>query len=63
MDYYGILNVSRDSDLESIRAAYRRHSSLYHPDKHQGETSQKAAQDIFTSVSQAYSGIVASTRF
>lgn len=47
-DYYGDLEVSRGATLTQIRAAYRRLSLKYHPDKHPGEEAK--FQPLFVKV-------------
>src|SRR4030042_786706 len=49
--YYEILEVSRESNLEGIRTAYRRLALTYHPDKNPGD---KVAEDRFKQISEAY---------
>jgi molecular chaperone DnaJ len=49
--YYEILEVSRESNLEEIRTAYRRLALTYHPDKNPGD---KVAEDRFKQISEAY---------
>lgn len=50
-DYYAILGVSRDADLETIKRAYRRLALQYHPDKNPGN---REAEERFKEISQAY---------
>jgi len=50
-DYYEVLGVSRDSDGETIKKAYRKLAMQFHPDKNPGD---KAAEDKFKECSVAY---------
>ncbi len=50
-DYYAILEVCPQSSPQEIRAAYRRLSLLWHPDKNQGKDVTGKMQDI----NEAYS--------
>lgn len=50
-DYYAILGVSRDADLETIKRAYRKLALKYHPDKNPGD---KAAEERFKEINEAY---------
>ncbi|RMF49693.1 MAG: J domain-containing protein [Bacteroidetes bacterium] len=50
-DYYAILGVSRDADLETIKRAYRRLAVQYHPDKNPGN---REAEERFKEISEAY---------
>ena len=49
--YYEILEVSRESALGEIRAAYRQLALKYHPDKNPGDNE---AEDRFKQISEAY---------
>jgi molecular chaperone DnaJ len=49
--YYEILEVSRESALEEVRAAYRQLALKYHPDKNPGD---REAEDRFKEISEAY---------
>lgn len=51
IDYYKLLNVSRDATAEEIKKAYRKMAVKYHPDKNPGD---KAAEEKFKEVSEAY---------
>ncbi len=50
-DYYEILAISRTSDANEIKKAYRKLAIKYHPDKNQGN---KDAEEKFKEISQAY---------
>ena len=50
-DYYSVLGVARSASADDIKKAYRKLAHKYHPDKNQGD---KAAEDRFKEVSEAY---------
>ncbi len=50
-DYYEVLGVPRDADLETIKKAYRRLALRYHPDRNPGD---KAAEEKFKEAAEAY---------
>ncbi|MCW3072067.1 MAG: heat shock protein DnaJ domain protein [Bacteroidetes bacterium] len=50
-NYYIVLGVSNTASFEEIKAAYRELAKKYHPDKNPGN---KAAEDFFKEVQQAY---------
>ena len=50
-DYYGLLGVSRDTDAEELKKAYRKAALRYHPDRNPGD---KAAEEKFKELSEAY---------
>lgn len=50
-DLYGILGISKGASPEEIKAAYRKMSKEWHPDKHKGD---KAAEDKFKEINEAY---------
>lgn len=50
-NYYIVLGVKNTASLEQIKAAYRELAKKYHPDKNPGN---KAAEDFFKEVQQAY---------
>lgn len=50
-DYYEVLGVTRDSDGDTIKKAYRKLAMQYHPDKNPGD---KSAEDKFKECSVAY---------
>jgi molecular chaperone DnaJ len=51
MDYYKILEVTRDADDKTIKSSYRRIAMECHPDRNPGSAESEAK---FKSVSQAY---------
>ena len=50
-DYYDVLGVSKGSDAEEIKKAYRKMAIKYHPDKNQGD---KEAEEKFKEAAEAY---------
>ncbi len=50
-DYYDVLGVSRQSEKDDIKKAYRKLAVKYHPDRNPGD---KSAEDSFKEVSEAY---------
>ncbi len=50
-DYYEVLGVSRDADLEAIKKAYRRLARQYHPDANPGDPDAEAR---FKEIAVAY---------
>lgn len=50
-DYYAILGVSRDADMETIKRVYRRLALEYHPDRNPGN---KEAEERFKEITEAY---------
>jgi curved DNA-binding protein CbpA len=50
-DYYDILGVKHDDNLETIKRAFRQKAIKYHPDKHFGD---KYFNDKFIDVKEAY---------
>ena len=51
VDYYELLEVSRDVSGDELKKSYRRLAVKYHPDKNQGD---KAAEEKFKQIGQAY---------
>ena len=51
MDYYKLLNISRDATPSEIKKAYHKLAKENHPDKHPGD---KEKENIFKHISQAY---------
>lgn len=61
VDYYAILNVSRDATNERIRAAYKALAVAYHPDTHSasGDADLVAeAKEKFTLIKTAYETLI-----
>ncbi|MFB0533314.1 MAG: DnaJ domain-containing protein, partial [Desulfatiglandales bacterium] len=50
-DYYEILGVSRDSNEDEIKRAYRKFALKYHPDKNPGD---REAEERFKEAAEAY---------
>jgi molecular chaperone DnaJ len=50
-DYYDVLGVTKGSDADEIKKAYRKMAIKYHPDKNEGD---KAAEDKFKEAAEAY---------
>ncbi|MCE2565362.1 molecular chaperone DnaJ [Komagataeibacter sp. FNDCF1] len=51
IDYYSVLEVSRDANGDEIKRAYRRLAMKYHPDRNQGDAE---AEDKFKEINEAY---------
>ena len=51
IDYYELLEVSRDADKSVIKKAYRKMAMKYHPDKNPGD---HEAEESFKAVNEAY---------
>lgn len=51
LEYYEILEVSRDADSGAIKKAYRKQALKYHPDRNEGD---KEAEERFKLVNEAY---------
>ena len=51
MDYYEILQISRDASGAEIKKAYRKLAIQYHPDKNPGD---KEAEEKFKHINEAY---------
>ncbi|CAJ0942592.1 unnamed protein product, partial [Mesorhabditis belari] len=51
---YTILGISKDSDHEAIKKAYRKLALKWHPDKHQEDKDKEVAERKFKKIAQAY---------
>jgi len=51
LDYYEILEITRDATGAEIKKSYRKLAVKYHPDKNQGD---KEAEDKFKLINEAY---------
>ncbi|KAJ2079662.1 hypothetical protein H4R24_003632 [Coemansia sp. RSA 988] len=54
LDYYGVLNVSRQATSEDVREAYKRMSRRFHPDRHHSSEKRMWAQRQFYDIHRAY---------
>ncbi len=50
-DYYEVLGLGRDADLQQIKTTYRKLALQYHPDKNPGD---KEAEEKFKEAAEAY---------
>ncbi|HOV14089.1 MAG TPA: DnaJ domain-containing protein, partial [Spirochaetota bacterium] len=50
-DYYEVLGLSKSSNVDEIKKAYRKLAMQYHPDKNPGD---KAAEEKFKEATEAY---------
>ncbi|MBR5720713.1 MAG: TerB family tellurite resistance protein [Bacteroidales bacterium] len=59
VDYYSVLGITRDATDEEVRKAYKSMAVKHHPDKvsYLGEEAQKAAQEKFIKIQEAYEQI------
>jgi molecular chaperone DnaJ len=51
VDYYEVLNVSREASDQEVKTAYRKMAMQYHPDRNPGD---QAAEEKFKECSEAY---------
>ncbi|NLM99866.1 MAG: DnaJ domain-containing protein, partial [Campylobacteraceae bacterium] len=54
MDYYEILEISKNANGDEIKKAYRKLALKYHPDQNQGD---KKAEDRFKLINEAYQAL------
>ncbi len=57
-DYYEVLGVPRDSDVNAIKSAYKKLAVKFHPDKNPGD---KEAEEKFKEAAEAY-GVLSDTQ-
>ena len=50
-DYYEVLGVTRESDSDEVKRAYRQMALKYHPDRNPGD---QEAEDLFKEAAEAY---------
>lgn len=50
-DFYKLLGISPDAEMDSIKSAYRKLAKVYHPDANKGN---KASEDKFKELTEAY---------
>ena len=62
---YKILEITKDTTIDEIKAAYRKMAKKYHPDKvtHLGKEHQEGAEEKFRQVQEAYEKIQKERRF
>lgn len=55
-DYYEVLGLGRDADADSIKAAFRKKASQYHPDRHPhaGDKERSEMEERFKESAEAY---------
>ena len=51
LDYYEILEITRDADGATVKKAYRKLALKYHPDRNEGD---KEAEEKFKQINEAY---------
>ena len=51
-DYYDVLNISKDADINTIKKAYKKLAIKWHPDKN--KDNKQEAETKFKSISEAY---------
>ncbi len=54
IDYYELLQVSRDADSSTLKSAYRKLAMKFHPDRNPGDAD---AEKQFKEISEAYSAL------
>lgn len=54
-DYYDILGVTKSADIDQITKSYKKLAIKWHPDKHTDKDDKLYAEEMFKSISSAYS--------
>ncbi len=54
IDYYEVLEISRDANADEIKKAYRKLALKFHPDRNQGD---KDAEEQFKLINEAYQAL------
>ena len=54
MEYYLILDIPQNANLEEIKRAYRKKALLYHPDRNLNKETSEDYELKFKKVSEAY---------
>eukprot|EP00047_Mylnosiga_fluctuans_P002956 m.226749 g.226749 ORF g.226749 m.226749 type:complete len:528 (+) comp11472_c0_seq1:10-1593(+) len=53
VDYYKVLEISKDADEATIQKAYKRLARQWHPDRHQGDEAKEIADKKFKLIGEA----------
>lgn len=54
LDYYKLLDVSRNADKSEIKKAYRKKAHQWHPDKYKGDLDKDQVEKKMAEINQAY---------
>ena len=54
VSFYDLLNVPRDASQEDIKRAYRRYSTVLHPDKQPDDLLKDEASAYFVQIKEAF---------
>ncbi|KAG0319904.1 hypothetical protein BGZ99_004844 [Dissophora globulifera] len=54
LDYYAVLNLSKNASEEDIKDSYKRLSRIFHPDKHSDPALKQAAETKFHIINKAF---------
>ena len=58
-DFYKLLGISYDADIEQIKSAYRKLVKIYHPDANKGN---KESAEKFKELKEAYEVLISPTK-